>query len=88
MTNSIDRDQWLNVTSESQTEYNLFFMILNFALGRNRTCAPRVPEPKRTPLGYILPILYFIFIIIDGLNTKPCGIPSHLSYLSCSLPHT
>jgi hypothetical protein len=39
MTNSIDRDQWL------------FF----FALGRNRTRDPRVPEPKRAPLGYILP---------------------------------
>jgi hypothetical protein len=26
----------------------------NFALGRNRTRVPRVPEPKRTPLGYIL----------------------------------
>jgi hypothetical protein len=38
MTNTIDRDQWLNVTSES----------------RDRTRDPRVPEPKRTPLGYIL----------------------------------
>jgi hypothetical protein len=37
MSNSIDRNQWLN------------------ALGRNRTRDPRVPEPKRTPLGYILP---------------------------------
>jgi hypothetical protein len=45
MTNSIDRDQWLNVTSESR---------LNFALGRNQTRDPRVPEPKRTPLGYSL----------------------------------
>jgi hypothetical protein len=44
-TNSIDRDQWLNVTSESR---------LNFALGRNQTRDPRVPEPKRTPLVYIL----------------------------------
>jgi hypothetical protein len=50
MTNSIDRDQWLNVTSESRD--SLFF---NFALGRNRTRDPRIPEPKRTPLGYILP---------------------------------
>jgi hypothetical protein len=25
-------------------------------MGRNRTRDPRVPEPKRTPLGYILPI--------------------------------
>jgi hypothetical protein len=25
MTNSIDRDQWLNVTSESEIEYSLFF---------------------------------------------------------------
>jgi hypothetical protein len=32
-----------------------FLIILNFALGRNRTRDPRVPEPKRTPLGYILP---------------------------------
>jgi hypothetical protein len=32
-----------------------FFNYLNFALGRNRTRDPRVPEPKRTPLGYILP---------------------------------
>jgi hypothetical protein len=24
-------------------------------MGRNRTRDPRVPEPKRTPLGYILP---------------------------------
>jgi hypothetical protein len=56
MTNSIDRNQWLNVTSESRDrEYSLFFIILNFALGRNRTRDPRVPEPKRTPLGYILP---------------------------------
>jgi hypothetical protein len=44
MTNSIDRDQRLNVTSESRG-----------ALGRNQTRDPRVPEPKRTPLGYILP---------------------------------
>jgi hypothetical protein len=51
MTNSIDRDQWLNVTSESEIEYSLFFS----ALGRNRTRDPRVPEPKRTPLGYIVP---------------------------------
>jgi hypothetical protein len=48
MTNSIDRDQWLNVTSESRD--SLFFS----ALGRNRTRDPRVPEPKRTLLGYIL----------------------------------
>jgi hypothetical protein len=27
-----------------------------FALGRNRTRDPRVPESKRTPLGYILPV--------------------------------
>jgi hypothetical protein len=56
MTNSIDRDQWLNVASESRDRiYLAFFFILNFALGRNRTRDPRVPEPKRTPLGYILP---------------------------------
>jgi hypothetical protein len=46
MTNSIDRDQWLNVTSESR----VFFFS---ALG-HRTHDPCVPEPKRTPLGYIL----------------------------------
>jgi hypothetical protein len=51
MTNSIDRDQWLNVTSEHEIEYSLFFS----ALGQNQTRDPRVPEPKRTPLGYILP---------------------------------
>jgi hypothetical protein len=58
VTNSIDRDQWLNVTSESRDRIWPFFflIILNFALGRNRTRDPRVPEPKRTPLGYILPI--------------------------------
>jgi hypothetical protein len=55
VTNSIDRDQWLNVTSESRDRIQPFFIILNFALGRNRTRDPRVPEPKRTPLGYILP---------------------------------
>jgi hypothetical protein len=56
MTNSIDRDQWLNVTSESRDRIQpFFFSFFNFALGRNRTCDPRVPEPKRTPLGYILP---------------------------------
>jgi hypothetical protein len=49
MTNSIDRDQWLNVTSESRDRILPFFLIiiLNFALGRNRTRDPRVPEPKR-----------------------------------------
>jgi hypothetical protein len=47
MTNSIDRDQWLNVTHEM----NIAFFS---ALGRNRTRDPRVPEPKRTPLGCIL----------------------------------
>jgi hypothetical protein len=56
MTNSIDRDQWLNVTSESrEIEYNLSEI-------RNRTRDPRVPEPKRTPLGYILPLIYIISI--------------------------
>jgi hypothetical protein len=49
MTNSIDRDQWLNVTSESRDRICIAFF---FALGRNRTRNPRVPEPKRTPLGY------------------------------------
>jgi hypothetical protein len=53
MTNSIDRDQWLNMTSESRDRILPFF----FALGRNRTRDPRVLEPKRTPLGYILPII-------------------------------
>jgi hypothetical protein len=61
VTNSIDRDQWLNVTSESRDRIYPFFIILNFALGRNRTRDPRVPEPKRTPLGYILPILLLLF---------------------------
>jgi hypothetical protein len=62
MTNSIDRDQWLNVTSESRDRiwpflflFFLFFKFFNFALGGNRTHDPRVPEPKRTPLGYTLP---------------------------------
>jgi hypothetical protein len=43
MTNSIDRDQWLNVTSESRDRICIafFFIILNFALGRNRTRDPR-----------------------------------------------
>jgi hypothetical protein len=54
MTNSIDRDQWLNVTSESRDRIQPFF----FALGRNRTRDPRVAEPKRTPPSdYILPII-------------------------------
>jgi hypothetical protein len=35
-----------SIANDSQ----LFFF--NFALGRNRTRDPRVPEPKRTPLGY------------------------------------
>jgi hypothetical protein len=63
MTNSIDRDQWLNVTSESRDRIWPFFflIILNFALGRNRTRDPRVPEPKRTPLGYILPNYYYYY---------------------------
>jgi hypothetical protein len=55
MTNSIDRDQWLNVTSESRV----------FCLGRNRTRDPRVPEPKRIPLGYII-LLLFIFISLQA----------------------
>jgi hypothetical protein len=58
MTNSIDRDKWLNVTSESRDRiwpFFFFLIILNFALGRNRTRDPPVPEPKRSPLGYILP---------------------------------
>jgi hypothetical protein len=61
VTNSIDRDQWLNVTSESRDRILPFFflIILNFALGRNRTRDPHVPEPKRTLLGYILPITAF-----------------------------
>jgi hypothetical protein len=43
MTNSIDRDQWLNVTSESRDRIQaIFFLFLNFALGRNRTRYPRV----------------------------------------------
>jgi hypothetical protein len=59
VTNSIDRDQWLNVTSESRDRiWPFFLIILNFTLGRNRTRDPRVPEPKRTPLGYILPYIF------------------------------
>jgi hypothetical protein len=54
MTNSVDRDQWLNVTSESGDRIGIAFFF-NFALGRNGTRDPWVPEPKRTPLGYILP---------------------------------
>jgi hypothetical protein len=61
MTNSIDRDQWLNVTSESQDRIIAFF--LNFALGRNRTCDPLVSEPKRTPLGYILPYYHIKYCV-------------------------
>jgi hypothetical protein len=57
MTNSINRNQWLNVTSELREPF--FY----FALGRNRTHDPRVPEPKRTPLGYILSL----FNISDNL---------------------
>jgi hypothetical protein len=49
MINSIDWDQWLNVTSESRDRIEPFFFF-NFALGRNRTRDPRVPEPKQTPL--------------------------------------
>jgi hypothetical protein len=45
MTNSIDWNQWLNVTSESRDRIQLFFS--NYALGRNRTRDPRVPEPKQ-----------------------------------------
>jgi hypothetical protein len=55
MTNSIDRDQWLNVTSESRDRILIAPFFFNLALGRNRTRDPLVPEPKRTPLGYILP---------------------------------
>jgi hypothetical protein len=61
MTNSIDRDQWLTVTSESRDRIQPFFF--NFALGRNRNRDPRAPEPKRTPFGYILPN----FIPIDNI---------------------
>jgi hypothetical protein len=64
MTKSIDRNQWLNVTSESRDRIYLFFF--NFALGRNRTRDPRVPGPKWTPLGYILPI--FCIEIMHSVN--------------------
>jgi hypothetical protein len=39
------------------TFINTAFITMAFfsALGQNRTRDPRVPEPKRTPLGYILP---------------------------------
>jgi hypothetical protein len=76
MTNSIDRDQWLNVTSESRDKIPIFFY---FALGRNRTRDPRVAEPKRTPLGCILPSFQLIIIVItvpycffffEKLNTR------------------
>jgi hypothetical protein len=39
------------------------------ALGRNRTRDPRVPEPKRTPLGCILP-QYFFTILEVSLDWK------------------
>jgi hypothetical protein len=74
MTNSIDRDQWLNVTSESRDRiqpFFFFFSFFNFALGRNRTRDPRdprVPEPKRTPLGYILPKKKFVTQSRTGLQ--------------------
>jgi hypothetical protein len=41
-----------------------FLIILNFALGRNRTRDPRVPEPKRTPLGHILPKKIYIILLL------------------------
>jgi hypothetical protein len=56
MINSIDGDQWLNVISESRDRIYLAFFFFNFPLGRNQTRDPRIPEPKRTPLGYILPM--------------------------------
>jgi hypothetical protein len=37
-------------------------VMTNFGLGRNRTHDPRVPEPKRTPVGYIL---YFCVILCE-----------------------
>jgi hypothetical protein len=40
-----------------------FYYFLNFALGRNRTRDPRVPEPKRTPLGYIIINYYHNFYV-------------------------
>jgi hypothetical protein len=49
MTNSIDRDH---------------IIIFNFALDRNWTHDPRVPELKRTPLGYILLLLLIIMVIV------------------------
>jgi hypothetical protein len=33
------------------------------ALGRNRTRDPRVPEPKRTPLGYIRIIMLKVLLL-------------------------
>jgi hypothetical protein len=66
MTNSIDLAQWLNVTSESRDIMQPFF----FALGRNRTHDPRVPGPKRTPLGYILPKeLNYNIKVINSLSS-------------------
>jgi hypothetical protein len=62
------------VTSESRDRIQPFFF--NFALGRNRTRDPRVPEPKRTPLGYIL----YIIIQSDQQETKSRVLPHLLFY--------
>jgi hypothetical protein len=66
VTNSIDRDQWLNVTSESRDRIWPFFflIILNFALGRNQTRDPRVPKPKRTPYCDINKSLFNVQVIM------------------------
>jgi hypothetical protein len=88
MTNSIDRDQWFNVTSESRDRILPFFF--NFVLGRNRTRDPRVAEPKRTPLGYILPIIInFVtiwtrikYLVFLNINMEKHIIPTY-SYSLC-----
>jgi hypothetical protein len=38
----------------------VYIFFFNFAPGRNRTPDPRVREPKRTPLGYILLLLLLL----------------------------
>jgi hypothetical protein len=45
-------------TPQYPSKLKKYLFFFNFALGRNRTRDPRVPEPKRTPLGYILPYYY------------------------------
>jgi hypothetical protein len=55
----------------------------NFALGWNRTRDPRVPESKRTPLGYIYQIMkkeqHFTFVKMDNL---PALLPNAIPLVS------